>query len=130
MIRHIRIAFMSLLSAWILAFCSAQPVAAQPAKSASGNFVDCGQVATDVSLMVRALNEDPHLDTIEGYAADSGEGRWTVNAAVDLGVPVPTMAAALFARFTSQQEDSPSMKMVAAMRNQFGGHAMKADDGK
>ncbi len=83
-----------------------------------------------LDLMVRALDEDPHLDTIEGYAADSGEGRWTVNAAVDLGVPVPTMAAALFARFTSQQEDSPSMKMVAAMRNQFGGHAMKADDGK
>ena len=83
-----------------------------------------------LDLMVRALDEDPHLDTIEGYAADSGEGRWTVNAAVDLGVPVPTMAAALFARFTSQQEDSPRMKMVAAMRNQFGGHAMKADDGK
>ena len=83
-----------------------------------------------LDLMVRALDEDPHLDTIEGYAADSGEGRWTVNAAVDLGVPVPTMAAALFARFTSQQQDSPSMKMVAAMRNQFGGHAMKADDGK
>lgn len=83
-----------------------------------------------LDLMVRALDEDPHLATIEGYAADSGEGRWTVNAAVDLGVPVPTMAAALFARFTSQQEDSPSMKMVAAMRNQFGGHAMKADDGK
>ena len=83
-----------------------------------------------LDLMVRALDEDPHLDTIEGYAADSGEGRWTVNAAVDLGVPVPTMAASLFARFTSQQEDSPSMKMVAAMRNQFGGHAMKADDGK
>ena len=83
-----------------------------------------------LDLMVRALDEDPHLDTIEGYAADSGEGRWTVNAAVDLGVPVPTMAAALFARFTSQQEDSPRMKMVAAMRTQFGGHAKKGDDGK
>ena len=55
MIRRIRIALMSLLSAGILAFCSAQPVAAQPAKSASGNFVDCGQVATDVRLMVRAM---------------------------------------------------------------------------
>ena len=54
MIRRIRIALMSLLSAGILAFCSAQPAAAQPAKSASGNYVDCGQVATDVSLMVRA----------------------------------------------------------------------------
>ncbi len=80
-----------------------------------------------LDLMVLALRDDPHLDGIEGYAADSGEGRWTVNAAVELGVPVPTMAAALFARFTSQQEDSPSMKMVAAMRNQFGGHAVKAE---
>ena len=56
MIRRIRIALLSLLSAGILAFCSAQPAAAQPAKSASGNFVDCGQVAKDVSLMVRAIN--------------------------------------------------------------------------
>ena len=72
-----------------------------------------------LDLVVLALADDPHLERIEGFAADSGEGRWTVNAAVDLGVPVPTMAAALFARFTSQQEDSPSMKMVAAMRNQF-----------
>ena len=83
-----------------------------------------------LDLMVRALDEDPHLDTIEVNSAVSGEGCCTVYDAVDLGVPVPTMAAALFARFTSQQEDSPSMKMVAAMRNQFGGHAMKADDGK
>lgn len=82
-----------------------------------------------LDLMVRAMDDDPNLDRIEGYAADSGEGRWTVNAAVDLGVPVPTISAALFARFVSQQEDSPSMKMVAAMRNQFGGHAVKADDG-
>ncbi len=82
-----------------------------------------------LDLMVRAMDGDPNLDRIEGYAADSGEGRWTVNAAVDLGVPVPTISAALFARFVSQQEDSPSMKMVAAMRNQFGGHAVKADDG-
>ena len=56
MIRRIRIVLISLLSAVILAFCSAQPVAAQPAKSASGNFVDCGQVSNDVRLMVRALN--------------------------------------------------------------------------
>lgn len=55
MIHHIRIALMFLLSAGILAFCSAQPAAAQPAKSASGNFADCGQVATDVSLLVRAV---------------------------------------------------------------------------
>ena len=80
-----------------------------------------------LDLMVRAMDEDPHLDRIEGYAADSGEGRWTVNAAVDLGVPVPTISAALFARFVSQQEDSPTMKMIAAMRNQFGGHAVRAE---
>jgi len=77
-----------------------------------------------LDLVVRALDEDPHLDEIEGFAADSGEGRWTVNAAVDLGVPVPTIAASLFARFVSQQQDSPTMKMIAAMRNQFGGHAV------
>ena len=78
-----------------------------------------------LDLMVRALEADPHLDEIEGYAEDSGEGRWTVNAAVDLAVPVPTIAASLFARFVSRQEDSPAMKMVAAMRNQFGGHAVQ-----
>ena len=57
MIRRIRIALMSLLSAGVLAFCSAQPAAAQPAKSASGNFVDCGQVTKDVSLMVRTIKQ-------------------------------------------------------------------------
>ncbi len=55
-------------------------------------------------------------------------GRWTVNAAVDMGVPVPTITAALFARFVSQMDDSPpTMKMVAAMRNQFGGHAVRTE---
>lgn len=78
-----------------------------------------------LDLMVRALEQDPHLEEIEGYADDSGEGRWTVNAAVDLAVPVPTIAASLFARFVSRQDDSPAMKMVAAMRNQFGGHAVQ-----
>ncbi|HOA89690.1 MAG TPA: decarboxylating 6-phosphogluconate dehydrogenase [Propioniciclava tarda] len=80
-----------------------------------------------LDLMVQAMDADEHLEKIEGYAADSGEGRWTVNAAVELGVPVPTIAASLFARFVSQQDDSPAMKMVAAMRNQFGGHAVKAE---
>jgi 6-phosphogluconate dehydrogenase len=80
-----------------------------------------------LDLMVEAMDADEHLSKIEGYAADSGEGRWTVNAAVDLGVPVPTIAASLFARFVSQQDDSPAMKMVAAMRNQFGGHEVKAE---
>jgi 6-phosphogluconate dehydrogenase len=82
-----------------------------------------------LDLVVRALHADPNLDKIEGYAEDSGEGRWTVNAAVDLAVPVPTIAASLFARFVSRQSDEPAMKMVAAMRNQFGGHAVApADD--
>lgn len=80
-----------------------------------------------LDLMVEAMEDDEHLDKIEGYAADSGEGRWTVNAAVDYGVAVPTITAALFARFVSQQEDSPAMKMVAAMRNQFGGHAVRTE---
>ena len=72
MIRRIRIALMALLSAGILAFCSAQPVAAQPAKSASGNFVDCGQVATDVSLMVRAMK----LGTLTISSKASRESDW------------------------------------------------------
>ncbi|HJE50588.1 MAG TPA: decarboxylating 6-phosphogluconate dehydrogenase [Tessaracoccus flavescens] len=81
-----------------------------------------------LDLMTLAMDEDPHLDKIEGFVDDSGEGRWTVNAAVDLAVPVPTIAASLFARFVSRQEDSPAMRMVAAMRNQFGGHAVKPSE--
>jgi 6-phosphogluconate dehydrogenase len=79
-----------------------------------------------LDLMVNALEEDTHLEKIQGYADDSGEGRWTVEAAIDNAVPVPAIAAALFARFASRQDDSPAMKLVAAMRNQFGGHAIKS----
>lgn len=78
-----------------------------------------------LDLAVNALNEDEHLDRIRGYADDSGEGRWTVEAAIELAVPVPTITDALYARFVSRQGDSPAMKMIAAMRNQFGGHAVK-----
>lgn len=78
-----------------------------------------------LDLAVNALNEDEHLDGLQGYAEDSGEGRWTVEAALDLAVPVPTIADSLFARFVSRQEQSPAMKMIAAMRNQFGGHAVR-----
>jgi 6-phosphogluconate dehydrogenase len=78
-----------------------------------------------LDLMVDALEEDTHLEKIKGYAEDSGEGRWTVEAAIDNAVPVPAIAAALFARFASRQEDSPAMKAIAAMRNRFGGHAVK-----
>ncbi|MGX5656109.1 phosphogluconate dehydrogenase (NAD(+)-dependent, decarboxylating) [Geodermatophilus nigrescens] len=79
-----------------------------------------------LDLLVRALQEDPGLDRIRGYAEDSGEGRWTVMEAIDNAVPMPTIAASLFARFSSRQEDSPTMKAVAALRNQFGGHAVQA----
>jgi 6-phosphogluconate dehydrogenase len=82
-----------------------------------------------LDLMVRALDEDPHLEQLRGYAADSGEGRWTVQAAVDHAVPLPVITAALFARFASRQDDSPAMKVVAALRNQFGGHAVTSAAG-
>ncbi|GAA4282999.1 decarboxylating 6-phosphogluconate dehydrogenase [Brevibacterium daeguense] len=78
-----------------------------------------------LDLAVDALDEDAHLDRLRGFAEDSGEGRWTVEAALDLAVPVPGIAGALFARFTSRQDDSPAMKMIAAMRRQFGGHAVR-----
>jgi 6-phosphogluconate dehydrogenase len=77
------------------------------------------------TLLAKALKEDPQLAEIKGYTDDSGEGRWTVEEAIRLRVPVPAIAAALFARFLSRQDDSPTMKAVAALRNQFGGHAVK-----
>ena len=82
-----------------------------------------------LDLAVRALEEDPGLAKIRGVAADSGEGRWTLEAAIEARVPMPVIASSLFARFTSQQEDSPAIKMVAALRNQFGGHAVTGSDG-
>jgi 6-phosphogluconate dehydrogenase len=80
-----------------------------------------------LDLLVAALDDDTDLASIRGYAEDSGEGRWTVEAAIENAVPMPAIAAALFARFSSRQDDSPAMKAVAAMRNQFGGHAVKTD---
>jgi 6-phosphogluconate dehydrogenase len=79
-----------------------------------------------LDLLVRALEEDPALEKITGYAEDSGEGRWTVEQAIENAVPMPAIAASLFARFSSRQEDSPTMKAVAALRQQFGGHAVHA----
>ncbi|RYU10246.1 phosphogluconate dehydrogenase (NAD(+)-dependent, decarboxylating) [Nocardioides iriomotensis] len=76
-----------------------------------------------LDLLVAALDEDQHLDEIRGYADDSGEGRWTVEAGIENAVATPAITAALYARFVSRQDDSPAMKAVAAMRNQFGGHA-------
>ncbi|NLU84479.1 decarboxylating 6-phosphogluconate dehydrogenase [Rhodococcus sp. HNM0569] len=77
-----------------------------------------------LDLLVRALEADPQLDEIAGRVDDSGEGRWTVEAAVERAVPAPVITAALFARFASRQDDAPAMKAVAALRNQFGGHAV------
>jgi 6-phosphogluconate dehydrogenase len=79
-----------------------------------------------LDLLVQALEDDSHLDKVAGYAEDSGEGRWTVEAAIEHAVPMSAISAALFARFSSRQDDSPAMKAVAAMRNQFGGHAVQA----
>ena len=81
-----------------------------------------------LDLLVRALDQDPDLKKIRGWAEDSGEGRWTLQAAIEHAVPMPVIAAALFARFQSRQDDSPAMKVVAALRNQFGGHATRAED--
>ncbi|WP_299053060.1 phosphogluconate dehydrogenase (NAD(+)-dependent, decarboxylating) [uncultured Nocardioides sp.] len=78
-----------------------------------------------LDLMVAALDDDPGLSSIAGYADDSGEGRWTVEAGIENAVPTPAITAALYARFVSRQEDSPAMRAIAAMRNQFGGHAVK-----
>jgi 6-phosphogluconate dehydrogenase len=78
-----------------------------------------------LELLVKALEEDPDFEDIEGYVEDSGEGRWTVEEALNNAVPVPTISASIFARFVSRQDDSPSMKAVAALRKQFGGHAVR-----
>lgn len=78
-----------------------------------------------LDLLVAALEQDPALAAIDDYVEDSGEGRWTVDEAIDLAVPLPVISAALFARFASRQEPSPAMKAVAALRQQFGGHAVR-----
>jgi 6-phosphogluconate dehydrogenase len=77
-----------------------------------------------LDLLVAAVEEDPGLTKVRGWADDSGEGRWTVDEAVRLAVPAPVISAALFARFASRQDDSPAMKVIAALRRQFGGHAV------
>jgi len=78
-----------------------------------------------LDLMVKALEEDDQLKGISGYVEDSGEGRWTLEEGIAEAVPMPVIAASLFARFSSRQKDSPAMKAVAALRQQFGGHAVK-----
>ncbi len=81
-----------------------------------------------LDLAVNALDEDEHLEKLKGFAQDSGEGRWTVEAAIDHAVPLPAITTSLFARFASRQDDSPQMKMIAALRNQFGGHAVESKE--
>jgi 6-phosphogluconate dehydrogenase len=79
-----------------------------------------------LDLLVLALEEDPDLAKIEGYVEDSGEGRWTVFEAINESVPAGVIALSLFARFASRQDESFAAKVNAALRNQFGGHAVKA----
>jgi len=78
-----------------------------------------------LDLLVAALEADPDLAAIDDWVEDSGEGRWTVDEAIDRAVPLPVISAALFARFSSRQTSSPALKAVAALRQQFGGHAVR-----
>ena len=80
-----------------------------------------------LDLIARGLAQDPELSGIKGYVEDTGEGRWTVEAAIDESVPVPVIAEALFARFRSRMENTFGDRMLAMMRNQFGGHAVITD---
>jgi 6-phosphogluconate dehydrogenase len=80
-----------------------------------------------LDLLARAFEQNPKLDGIRGYVEDSGECRWTVDEAVRTAVPLPAITAALYARFASRQEESFAAKVNAALREQFGGHAVKRD---
>jgi 6-phosphogluconate dehydrogenase len=77
-----------------------------------------------LDLLVLALEDDPKLAAIKGFVQDSGEGRWTLHEAIERAVPMPALADALFARFYSRQSESFSAKVIAALRAQFGGHAI------
>lgn len=78
-----------------------------------------------LELAVNAFKEDPKLGKLKDYVQDSGEGRWTVQTAIDFDVPAHVITASLFTRFQSRQEESFAMKVLAALRNQFGGHSVK-----
>jgi 6-phosphogluconate dehydrogenase len=79
-----------------------------------------------LDLLADGLAKDPGLASVSGYAEDSGEGRWTVAEAIANAVPTPAITAALFARFASRHDDSPAMRAIATLRNQFGGHAVRS----
>jgi len=81
-----------------------------------------------LDLLSNALTENPEMEGIEPWVADSGEGRWTVKEAIDLDVPAPVATLALIARLRSRDEESYSDRLLAALRNQFGGHAIKRED--
>ena len=78
-----------------------------------------------LELAVGAFQQDPRLEGLKGYVQDSGEGRWMIKDALEKSVPVPTLSAALFTRFRSRQEESFAEKMLAALRNAFGGHSVR-----
>jgi len=80
-----------------------------------------------LELLHDAMESDPGLKKIRGYVDDSGEGRWTIEAAMEENVPAPITSIALFNRFASRQEESFSAKVIAALRNEFGGHAVKEE---
>jgi 6-phosphogluconate dehydrogenase len=83
-----------------------------------------------LDLAERALRPDAGFDEIKGVVVDSGEGRWTAEEAIARGVPAPVITAALFTRFASQEQDSFQLKMLSALRNQFGGHAVTLESGQ
>ena len=80
-----------------------------------------------LDLTAHAMGEDPTLEAFEGGVSDSGEGRWTVQAAIDVAAPVPVLSAALYSRFASRGEDDFAGKVLSAMRKEFGGHHEKAE---
>ncbi|MGO3326587.1 phosphogluconate dehydrogenase (NAD(+)-dependent, decarboxylating) [Gordonia sp. (in: high G+C Gram-positive bacteria)] len=106
---------------------AAEPRIADPAKVMTA--WQSGTVVRSwlLELLVSALDEDPEFAEIAGYVDDSGEGRWTLEEAIGHAVPTPVIAAALFARFSSRQDESPAMKAVAALRKQFGGHRVRTN---
>ena len=82
-----------------------------------------------LELTARALGQDPELAQLEAYVEDSGEGRWTLHEAIDRAIPVPALAASVFTRYRSREENPFGERLLAALRNEFGGHAVKkADD--
>src|SRR5262249_48069071 len=82
-----------------------------------------------LELTARALSEDPNLSTLKAYVDDSGEGRWALAEAVARSVPMPVLTAALFTRFRSREDNPFAERLLAAMRQQFGGHAVKTRGG-